>query len=563
MIRVQNYGGVGSVQLDGQVILLAGKGGAGKTSILSAVAAAITGNARPAGMPKSAAGQLIRPGFHSAAVTVEDENGRLQVTWPACDVMRKGTPITASPIAGGQVQFLDLTTAERTKLVVAALQALPTPAELAAELIDAGLTPESANALAVMAEKRGYDDAHETAKKERVERAALWRATTGAKAYLPATAGDWRPENWDLDLEAVTDGAPLTEAVTAARKAVENAIANAATDSAELARLKARAGLLDEARRRLTEAELATRRASDLTIHWGKRVDGLARIPEVSSHRCPACGEPLTGSGPYYEGEAEDGDLDGIEDIRKQHKDYRDEQAKAEMAARGCVAAEAVIRAEVEKITADAHKLDKLQMETREGGGAVTDPAPFRRRLEDTERRLQGWTQWRKASTLLERVRYSDICVSILAPDGARKKALTSKLAAFNRRMAEISDMGEHRVVLAEDMSVTYGGIPSSVVSTSGRFLINTIMQIALAENDGSRAILIDVDRALDSKQKSDVINMALAADESISLIMVVVTETAPRKSLDLGAAGITYWIEGAGTANGATAKPILEKIYA
>ena len=556
-INVINYGGIARVDLIGDVILLAGRGGAGKSSILSAMAAAVTGALYPPGVTRATAACLVRPGTQSASVTVTDDKGGTRIVWPGDGTVR-GDTITASAIAAGRLSFLDLALPERSSRLVHLLNARPTEAELLKALADAGLPESVAPAVVKMVASRGYEEACAIAEKQKTERAALWRKVTGAKSYLPATAAKWRPDGWSIDLEGIKDATPLLDAVTKGRELVEQMIKTAASGDAEIERLKERAALLEPARRRLTEAEMWTRQAADLTRHWGARLDALPPIPSAG-HPCPECGALLTGSGPYALGSGT-ASQDTIAKALQQQREMEASYDAADKAARLRVSEEAVVQAEVQALELEARKLGAIIADRKEGSiGTHADVESARQSLALAEQRYSAWTQMRDAEAERVHAEWADISAKVLSPGGIRRTKMIETLRTFNQELSEICNVGGvESVKITEEMTLTTGNLHESVLSTSQRFLLSTVVQIAIANLDESQALLIDVDRALDSHQKQSVINMAIGgASETVRLIMIAITETKPRSELSLKDAGSTYWVSGGDTAAGGIATPL------
>ena len=561
-IQLVNVGPIRQAELTGDVILLAGNGGAGKTSILRGLRAALTGQPMPADVAKKDAASLVRRGHHEASVTMRDDLGTATVAWPSCDVRQSGQPLGASLVAVGAVSLVDLPVNQAAELMISALKAEPSDEELRQKLAEVGLPDKMAESVIAKVTAEGWDGALKHATTERPKRKGAWERVTGKK-WGGKAASDWRPDGWTTNLALITDGRELTGAVDAARLAVDDAIRAGAGNAAELARLSERITLIDGARRTLEDCQKSTRIGSETTIKLGRHLDALPPVPSAGQP-CPECGCILCVTDGEITLASNAAGPETIAAARKARADAKVAYDAADKAARAAVAAEAVARAELTALERDKARFGELLADQRaKKPAAAGDEAGARAALERAESRLRLWELMRDADTERRMVGYYEDVIAILEPAGLRKKKLAECLTAFNGRLAALCELvGLPEIAVTDDLAVTYDGQPYGrhSLSTSQRRLTRIVLQVALAEIDGSQALLIDVDRALDGRQKGQILQLATDKGSAlgIALVALAFTETAPRPALDISdIGGTTYWVE-AGP-DGSTVTPIAE----
>ena len=100
------------------------------------------------------------------------------------------------------------------------------------------------------------------------------------------------------------------------------------------------------------------------------------------------------------------------------------------------------------------------------------------------------------------------------------------------------------------------------MLSTGEAFLARAAIQVSIALLDGSRAILIDIDRPLDAWAIDAVIGLldvvTGAEGSPIAFALLAITLTKPTQAPDLSLIGpgcISYWVDGGAVTDLASAK--------
>ncbi len=545
-ITITAYGGIKQVRLSGNTILLAGKGGAGKTSVLNAVRAALTGQPRPAAVAKKDALSLVHRGQTEGDITMGDEGGSVTVLWPSCEVRQRGNPVTASQVAAGLVSPLDMSPADRAALLIGLLKAEPSAPELEQALAEAELSKNMIAHTVASVARLGWDGALKDATEARTKRKGAWERGTGQKRYGEKIAESWRPEGWSADLGLVTVQA-LQVAVETAKEGVEAALKAGASDDGEIARLSERVKLTAAARIRLEEAERVSQREAAAAAALGRKLDALPPVPSAGV-ACPECGCLLQVSGGHLERATGVAGPETIAAAIEVRAGIKRAYADADATANAAVKAEAELRAELAALERDRKRFDELMASRRQPAVGGGDVETARAALALAEARLKAVVAMGAAKADHQMVGALSSIIAVLAQEGLRKKKLADTLGAFNSQLAALCDLaGLPPVALTDDLGATYGGMPYATLSTSQRYLARLALQVAIANLDKSSALVVDVDRALDGGQKGAVIEMLnQGARQEIAFIIAAITETEPWPALDItDIGGRTYWVEG------------------
>ncbi|MEO5349788.1 MAG: AAA family ATPase [Magnetococcus sp. YQC-3] len=278
-LSIENFGGIEAAAMDINpgLTLLTGANGAGKTTVLRALAACIRSDTVMPILLGDGKEALLKKESHllvrgkSGSVTLTGEQGMRRVTWPANTAKGTGPfpgQVAPSRMALGLIDWMAIPQAARIKVLQEtaakdpSLSAVISREDLdravAGNRLDQGMIDWAWQVIS----NNGFDVAHSEAAKHMSESTGGWRATTKetfgeekCKAYLP--------QGWEADLVSATQEG-LQQEIQAKRQAVDLAIANQAVDAAEVARVETLAGtpLPDIAG---LEASLATARTTRAT----------------------------------------------------------------------------------------------------------------------------------------------------------------------------------------------------------------------------------------------------------------------------------------------------------
>lgn len=165
--------------------------------------------------------------------------------------------------------------------------------------------------------------------------------------------------------------------------------------------------------------------------------------------------------------------------------------------------------------------------------------------LDRATRRLAAWRQKRQADEIQQKIAGNDLVLGILAPDGLRAAKLARVIELFN--IAQLGRLslaaGWNQVAIDAEMTVTYGGRPYPLLSTSEQYRTRAVLQVAMAHLDGSAMVVIDAADVLDGTSRSGLFAML---EESGLLAIVCMTLTRREQVPDLETAGfgVSYWLD-------------------
>ncbi|HHM4883963.1 TPA: AAA family ATPase, partial [Pseudomonas aeruginosa] len=224
-LEITNFQGLRHAALDvsAPVLLVAGHNGAGKSSLLDAIAMAFNGQPRRVSLKKEM-DKLVTEGAKKGEARVEwlDESGEVQ----ACGVALpsgKGSPLADSPFLPFVLdasRFAALDAKDRRRVLFDLTGASASPAEVGKRLEAKGLDLALFEKVKPLL-RSGFPAAVEQAKSYASEARGAWKAVTGEN-YGSEKAIDWAPE---LVATAVTND--QVEEARNALQALEDDLAEA------------------------------------------------------------------------------------------------------------------------------------------------------------------------------------------------------------------------------------------------------------------------------------------------------------------------------------------------
>ena len=133
--------------------------------------------------------------------------------------------------------------------------------------------------------------------------------------------------------------------------------------------------------------------------------------------------------------------------------------------------------------------------------------------------------------------------INVLEPEGIRRQALEKGLADFNGRLECLCHLAKWKDVVVEgDMSVSYGGRPYVICSDGEKFRIEVTLQAAIAEYDGSSAMVIDAADILDNPGRSGLLKL-LAHMSCCSFVGMMSSKPEAVPNLKKIGIGRKYWV--------------------
>lgn len=538
-LHARNIRGVREVEtdLDG-ITLIAGRNGAGKTSLAQAVAAAVTGQPPIAGLKKSEMHLLLRAGTAAGSAEVTTPGGRVTFTLPDGKTASEGQPPQASVYAAGVASVLDMPAELAADALAAYIDAAPTQSDLRKALPD--LPAAAFGVVWQDVEATGWDGAHANAKENGARIKGRWEQVTGERYGLKKAAA-WLPATWAHGLEDA-DIETLKATLADAQATYSEAIKAAAVGGAERARL-------DELAERLPMRQEAAAKASEAVAKAQADYDAaqaaLEALPNLDGAQgtpCPHCGGLVEIKGRAlveFFANATPAQIVERNAARAAAKAHADAMANAALRAR---AAESQANGEVTRCEQAAAESAALPPA---GESEYLDAEKAQAAVEAAGNAVDAFTKHRESHALHAQITAYASIVAALAPDGVRSAKLVRAMADFNGRLAALSEVAGYPAVRIEtDLAASYGDRPYLLLSESEQYRARAIVQAAMATHDGSALAIFDRADLLDRQGRNGL--MRLAMHLGIPAVICMTADGADGIP-DLAANGLgrTVWLEG------------------
>ena len=543
-LRVRDFRGceAAEIELD-PIALVAGRNANGKSSLAAAAGALLTGNSRPLGRNVAPAA-YVREGTKEAAAYLKGEGGMVHIEWPGAGVTADGTPPRASAYAAELASIVDFSAPDRAKVLSQYLHADPDRADLAAALTEVDLGADSVvSAVWQLIEDHGFDGAHSIRRDKGVELKAAWRGIT-KQNYGSRIGVTWAPAGWTLDLNTATE-ADLLAAVAQTKHEHEQAIGAAAVSLARRQELEAEAAQLDARKDALREAEAAAELRARERDHAR---DIRAALPPGNvdgGMPCPHCGAfVVLRRINVAESRLEKAEIVPQDELKARQMAIADADGQLSNLEGQVRAADQAVEQARARMQMSAEAANKLAQFPAAAGDAKPTEATGQAVIT-SEARLVAWRAKNQADWTHVQIAGNEKLLEILSPDGLRAKKLARVLDLFNTQLAEYARFADWApVTIAGDISVSYGGRPYELLSTSEQYRTRILLQISFAILDKSDMVVIDAADVLDGPTRGGL--FALLEEVGISAL-VCMTLSRREQVPDLDAAGIgkSYWIEG------------------
>ncbi len=390
--------------------------------------------------------------------------------------------------------IFDLDKAERANALSPYLKSLPSREDLTAAMQDKFM-PEAIEKLWAEIQAKGWDKTAADWEIARRQANAEWRAITG-ETFGEQKAVAWRPVGLDPMMTDTVD--QLQEQIATAKATVENSVAALAIDDAEKRRLQELAGDYNNRAAALTKAkgllESALREKS-------AAIQARSALPvtTIASHAlvCPHC-----------QGKTVLRDLPGHTPALEKYEEIDESVLKARRLAiaeaDGLIANKSDAASQIERqVTLSTQAL----AESRGANDRLSAPAPVagqpisaevivaaRDALAAAEKNLVLRQKMDSAAAAFLKWRSADARLALLVPDGLRSKTLGQVIDVFNSGvLAPLCEVASWpTIALTQELTVTVGGRPRTLVSTGMQWRAQIILQAAMASLDGSTMLVID-----------------------------------------------------------------------
>lgn len=535
-ITVKNYRGCAEAALTiDPIALVSGTNHSGKSSIAQAVAAALTRN--PAivdGVTKAGAEVLLRDGEKRGSCAVGDESGSVKANWPGASVSEDGTGPRASEIACGLVSLVGMKPKDAAATLIAAMDALPALEDLRTAC--PGVRPQMLDAVWSRIQSDGWDASAKRAGERSASLKGAWEQVTGEK-WGSQKGATWEVAGHDASLN-------WTQAVADAEAAVEKAVANQAANEAEVQRLRTEAAKSESRAATVANLEEESRTLNADVQRLIAEQNALLR-PETAEQmvECPHCRAHLV----VVSRTEVRAPVSGVTDEENQRRQAAIDAKREEVRVAQVGAAQVDSELREYRAALAASNRAQQQLDAMPTGTVTAEQVQAARDALAAARAGQQAEQ----RTLQAATRHAEIVennelVAALAPNGVRQTVLASKMAALRARLAELSAAAGWPVVEIDDeLRATLGGRIYGLLSESEKFRVRTVLQVALADLDGSDVVIVDAADILDRTGRNGLFALLRKAGMR-ALVCMTLNEVKDVPNLAKAGLGRSYWIDGA-----------------
>lgn len=589
-ISTSNFIGARSVEIvvSKPVCLIAGKNGAGKSSVQEAIRMAMTGESVRVGLKKDY-GALVTEGQESGFVEVETADASYSVVLPSGKGLHSENPML--PFVLDAQRFARMDDKERRTFLFGLMGVKLDGASVTQRMLDKGLDAKKVEQIAPFL-RAGFDAAQKEAAAKARDAKASWKTATGGETWGKDKAPKWQPAPLPADAEkagtrhenAVAKMKEVEQELGAAQQALGAAKAKAQARqqmAAQRDELAEKAGRIDRIKAKLgrDEAEVA---------EWQAKVDearakagvapvnpkapgefllrGLASVtaefveltcnhPEVEwdsslLNRAAAHlaeyrklhGEPVVGDAPAQP------DAEAVAKLPEYEKALALVQSAVANDKRDLAAAEqaAAKLKDLDEEAAETIDLEPLQAKvadlTEKRDGWRADADKYRAVAEQAARRQAVIDQ--AAALHADVLAWTDIA-DALAPDGIPGEILAEALGPINDRLHVSAGFAEwEQVVIHSDMRITYGLRDYALISESEKWRTDAMIAEAVSFLAGVKLLVLDRFDVLDLKGREDLLYWldGMAEDGDIETALLFGTLKALPAQLPETVAA--YWIE-------------------
>lgn len=514
-ISTSNFIGARSVEIvvSKPVCLIAGKNGAGKSSVQEAIRMAMTGESVRVGLKKDY-GALVTDGQESGFVEVETADASYSVVLPSGKGLHSENPIL--PFVLDAQRFARMDDKERRTFLFGLMGVKLDGASVTQRMLDKGLDAKKVEQIAPFL-RAGFDAGQKEAQTKAREAKAAWKATAGGETYGSNKGASWVAAKPEADAgkldQAIADLAAIEaeiEAETTRHGEMQGHARQIAEKAGKLAELREKAGRFARIQDKLNkdEAELKS---------WEEKVSALqGSVKSQDAIPCPDCGVmlvmkdgALVHAAPMAKGTEDD--LASLPEYEQALKLMQSAVANGKRDLAAADAAAVALReleesgmteaASDEEITALKARIDAIKR-SRANQQAVI------RQLEDAVRQAnEADEKTRRAAALHQDVQQWEAIANALAPDGIQGEILAEALGPINDRLHVSAGFAEwEQVVIHSDMRITYGLRDYALISESEKWRTDAMIAEAVSFLAGVKLLVLDRFDVLDLKGREDLL---------------------------------------------------------
>lgn len=501
-VEVKNFMGCENAEVQNDKIsLICGMNHQGKSSFLTALSSALTGEAVPLGLKKTDCGMLVKVGSTGASVKVQnDAFETVSINWPKAEISTDGkNPPATTKMAAGLESLVDMKEKERSEFIRELVKCDPTKKDLEEFLGERGCTNEKLIAKVWMfIEQDGFEASHKRACDTGRSLKNQWSDVTG-EAYGSQKAETWHPMGWNsalIDLSKET----LETQLTAARAELEDMIARQAVDTSKKEEYEQ---LADETSLKVARdnAEICQKNIAQYKkelLSIEEKISATLNIAE--EQHCPHCGSVLQViGGKIKEADKQDFDKEQVsqlsdwqskqKEILESISDYEEKFLKYKAEYRDRVKA-----------------FEELEKINKSGSGNVTplDIDKKRNQIKQIEDNIRTFSEKAESDRLKNNIKENQLIIDALDMSGIRKKSTEKGLDSFNANLEDVCALaGWPKVSISRDMTIELDGRPYVLLSESEKYRVRITLQIVIAKLQKADVIIFDGAEILDKNGKN------------------------------------------------------------
>ncbi|WP_260474073.1 AAA family ATPase [Pseudomonas aeruginosa] len=527
--------------------MVAGHNGAGKSSLLDAIAMAFNGQPRRVSLKKDMA-QLVTEGAKKGEARVEwlDAAYEVQVCGVALPT-GKGSALTDSPFLPYVLDaslFASLDAKERRRVLFDLSGASTSPNQIAERLVAKGHAAALVEKVKPLL-RSGFPAAVEQAKAYASESRGAWKAITGEN-YGSEKAVDWAPEllatvvTEDQVAEAGKNLQLLEDDLAEAQQALgASKQARQAADgrAQRIAKLRELVDLEPRRRNKLTTDEQNQDEWSEKVMAAELASAGSVPHQPLTCPHCQGAVDLQAGTLVVHQPPEQIADAEAARRL----PEYREYLASAQRAVANsqrdldeCLAAAEQIKA-LEAESADAPSAEAIANGEQAINELRQTRDASRAKLVALQEALEAAAQ-REASIAKAQAAHQDVVawtgmVDALSPTGIPAEILADAIGPVNDTLKRLAGTaGWSPVQISADIDVTFGGRLYGLLSESERWRCDTTIALAIATISGLRLVLLDRLDVLDLPSRNQAIALmrAMTSDREIDSVIVAGTLKEP-----------------------------------
>ena len=578
-LQVRNILGVRTADLPlSGVNLIAGRNGAGKSSLLEAAACAMLQTARVRGITtKRAAASVVHHGAEEGVAALSGDGVPiLRVRFPAAEIEQTGAPIPPiSRAASGIASFIDLTPEQRMAEIIDRFEAKATredlyqflaqhegTANLREIILREATDTEPArtaldwavDAMFARTEESGWDAVWKSGRETNTKLKGQWEHASGRK-YGSKVAREFLPP---LLVPGETYSLPAHEAAVARAKArLEQLIAAGGVADHERTLLQEEADRLPVLEAEMGELESQAQAAEALLRKAvAEQNKPTAAIDVRALIVCPKCRANIrairvstgtglsTGNGTVYECV----DLPSEAEQEQQAEIAREIQKRID---EGRKALEENGRAKAAKAMEIRASKDARNKIVASEGKPMRDEEAItaqREAVASAEAMMKAVEQYEGAKKIYGQIMQHTAFVEALEPSGVRMAVLRRKIDALNSELANVCTLAKFEPVSVEttdaEMEVFYGDRLAKLASKSERWRAEFAFAVVFAMRERSPVLLLDEFDIINNDDRAPVVMALKKLGLNALICMTAKARDKDVPNLKRANLGATWWME-------------------